>query len=261
MKSFRLNTVNAFIRYQDIPGNGPALVFLHGLGTSAFVDFTETVIDSRFRAFHCLIIEFLGFGFSDKPQSFGYSLYDHAGTIAELLDSLDIRSAIIAGHSMGGTVAIALTQKRPDLVSRLIIIEPNLDPGVGTVSKAIASQSEGDFLETGYDKYVRALRMSAYKDIGDAGYLGTFTLADPAALHRSAVGLLAGTSPPQREIISTMNIPKIYMVGEQNINDIPPVELQALGLSTLVVPNAGHAMMHENLDGFRDALIQAINNS
>jgi hypothetical protein len=55
-----------------------------------------------------------------------------------------------------------------------------------------------------------------------------------------------------------MRIPRVYMVGEQNINDIPLEELRALGLSTIVVPNAGHSMMHENLAGFREALLKAI---
>jgi len=105
---------------------------------------------------------------------------------------------------------------------------------------------------------VRALRMSAHKNTSDAGYLGTFTTADPMALHRSSVGLLKGTEPPQRTILASMKIPHVYIVGEQNINDIPLEELQAIGLSTIVVPNAGHAMMHENLDGFRDALLKAI---
>jgi len=35
---------------------------------------------------------------------------------------------------MGGTIAIALTQKREDLVSHLILLEQNLDPNVGSGS-------------------------------------------------------------------------------------------------------------------------------
>jgi pimeloyl-ACP methyl ester carboxylesterase len=258
MKSFWLKNEKAFLRYIDIPGGEPALVFLHGLGTSAIADFSETAADSRFRDYRCLAIDFLGFGFSDKPNEFEYGLYDHADVVAELLDNLQIKGAIVAGHSMGGTVAIALAQKRANLVSRLIIMEPNLDPGVGTLSKTIALQTESDFITVGREKLEMAIRLSAHNNPSDAIYLGTFMIADSIALHRSAGGLLEGTDPPQREVLAAMPIPRAYIVGEQNINEIPLKELQALGLAIVVVPNAGHSMMHENPEGFRAALLKAI---
>jgi pimeloyl-ACP methyl ester carboxylesterase len=258
MKSLWLKKEKAFLRYFDIPGDGPTLVLLHGLGTSSGADFSVTVSDNKFRKYRCLLIDFLGFGFSDRPSKFGYGLYDHAETVAALLDHLQINGAIIAGHSMGGTAAIALAQRRADLVSRLIVMEPNLDPGVGSISKVIASQSEEDFIKTGYEKIVKAHRLSGHTNPSDAIYLGTFSIADPIAIHRSAIGLLKGTTPPQREALAGMQIPRTYIVGEQNIDEIPFDQLHRLGLTTHVVPKAGHAMMHENPKGFQEALLNAI---
>jgi pimeloyl-ACP methyl ester carboxylesterase len=259
MQSLWLKNEKAFLRYLEIPGDGPALVLLHGLGTSSIADFSETVTDNRFRNYRCLLIDFLGFGFSDRPNKFGYSLHNHADTIAALLDHLQIKNAIVAGHSMGGTVAIALTQKRPDLVSRLIIMEPNLDPGVGNLSKTIASQNEADFVKTGCDKIIKALRLNSHSNLVDAIYSGSFSISGPIALHRSSVGLLNGTEPPQRKLLANMHIPKAYIVGEQNKSEIPIEEAQVLGLKVFAVPNAGHSMMHENAEGFRTVLLEAIN--
>jgi pimeloyl-ACP methyl ester carboxylesterase len=259
MKSLWLNNEKAFLRYVDTESDGEeALVLLHGLGTSSIADFSETIADRRFAAYRCLLIDFLGFGFSDRPEGFGYSLYNHAETVAALLDSLQIKTATVAGHSMGGTVAIALAQKRPDLVSRLIVMEPNLNPGVGSISKVIASQSEREFVETGYEKFVMALRMSSHRNPSDSIYLATFSIADPIAIHRSAVGLLEGTSPPQRELLAGLGIPKAYITGEQNVAEIPFEQLHILGMTTHIVLKAGHSMMHENPLGFRETLLDAI---
>jgi pimeloyl-ACP methyl ester carboxylesterase len=261
MKSLWLKNEKAFIRYLDTETEGQPLVFLHGLGTSSIADFSETIADSRFAAFRCLLIDFLGFGFSDRPKGFGYSLYDHGETAGILLDNLRIKNAIIAGHSMGGTVAIALAQKRADLVSRLIVMEPNLDPGVGSISKVIASQSEKEFVDIGYENIVMSLRMSSHRNPSDSIYLSTFSIADPIAIYRSAVGLLGGTSPPQRELLAGLSIPKAYITGEQNVAEIPFEQLHKLGLTTHVVPKAGHAMMHENPRGFRETLLDTIKSS
>ena len=56
---------------------------------------------------------------------------DHAETVACILEHENITSAIVVGHSMGGTVAIMLAISRPDLVSKLIVGEGNLVPGGG----------------------------------------------------------------------------------------------------------------------------------
>jgi pimeloyl-ACP methyl ester carboxylesterase len=258
MKSLWLNNEKAFLRYLDTETGGQTLVLLHGLGTSAIADFPETIADRRFAEYRCILIDFLGFGFSDRPKWFGYGLYDHAETAAALLDYLGIKGSIIAGHSMGGTVAIALAQRRPDLFSRLIVMEPNLNPGVGNISKVIASQSEREFIESGFEKIVAELRSCARQNLVDSIYLATFSLADPMAIYRSAVGLLKGTEPPQREVLANLNIPRAYIMGEQNIAEITSEQLSSLGFTGHVVPKAGHSMMHENAEGFRNVLLKAI---
>lgn len=257
MKSLWLKNEKAFIRYIDTEHDAPTLVFLHGLGTSSIADFSEIIADRRFADYRCLLIDFLGFGFSDRPPTFGYNLYDHAETVAILLDNLQIKQSIVIGHSMGGSVAIALAQRKPDLVSKLIVAEPNLDPGVGNISKTIALQSESDFVESGFEKIVAALRLSSHHNFVDSIYLGTFSQSNPVALHRSAVGLLKGTIPPQREILTEMTIPGSYITGEQNADEIPFEQLHELGLTTHVVPGAGHSMMHENPEGFKNVLLES----
>ena len=82
--------------------------------------------------FRMLLVDFLGFGFSEQPLEYAYTMEDHADSVAELLRQLSVGSAHVVGHSMGGPVAIALAMRHPDLVGSLVVAEGNLHPGSGT---------------------------------------------------------------------------------------------------------------------------------
>ncbi|MBK9208012.1 MAG: alpha/beta hydrolase [Anaerolineales bacterium] len=51
-----------------------------------------------------------------------YTVSDMADDLAGLLDSLEIEKTVIAGHSMGGYVALAFAKKYPQRVSGLGLI-------------------------------------------------------------------------------------------------------------------------------------------
>ncbi len=67
-------------------------------------------------------IDLLGFGGSEKPGS-GYSMEDQAKLVAEALEELGVKDATVVGHSMGGTVATALSALPGSPVARLVDID------------------------------------------------------------------------------------------------------------------------------------------
>ena len=69
-------------------------------------------------------IDLLGFGGSQKPSS-GYAIEDQAGLVAGALDRLGVQGAVVVGHSMGFSVAVALADRATQLVDRLV----NIDEG------------------------------------------------------------------------------------------------------------------------------------
>ena len=80
-----------------------------------------------------IAVDLLGHGGSEKPSS-GYSMPEQADLIAEALGRLGVRGATVVGHSLGGTVATALTAQSPDLVSRLVLIDQAPDNSYGQLS-------------------------------------------------------------------------------------------------------------------------------
>lgn len=55
------------------------------------------------------------------PVNATQDMYDQVNTLAELLDELEIDRVQVVGHSMGGAMALLLTDARPDQVERLVL--------------------------------------------------------------------------------------------------------------------------------------------
>jgi pimeloyl-ACP methyl ester carboxylesterase len=73
-------------------------------------------------------IDLLGMGGSDKPGS-GYSMKDQASAVAEALAKLHVIGATLVGHSLGGSVAVAVAEQSPQLASRIVIIDQSPEDG------------------------------------------------------------------------------------------------------------------------------------
>jgi pimeloyl-ACP methyl ester carboxylesterase len=99
-------------------GGNPAIVMLHGFAASMH---WWTPAAERLGGFRLVRIDLLGHGGSEKPDG-GYSIESQARAVARALGELDIQHAVIAGHSMGGTVATALAELDPSLIDGLVLV-------------------------------------------------------------------------------------------------------------------------------------------
>src|SRR6185437_9504762 len=73
----------AFLRYGDWPGARPAIVWLHCLGGAA-MGYVQVAGQPGLAGRRSLLVDLLGFGCSDRPEGFGYTLEEQAGTVAAL---------------------------------------------------------------------------------------------------------------------------------------------------------------------------------
>lgn len=99
-------------------GTGPVVVLLHGLGNN-FKSWSYVLehVDSSVRV---IALDLLGFGDAPKPNV-DYTPADHASAVLDTLESLGIKKALIAGHSMGCLVAIEAAHQRPDVATHLVL--------------------------------------------------------------------------------------------------------------------------------------------
>lgn len=111
------------------PRGAPPIVLLHCFACSlAWWQRMMPFLDRKHRV---IALDMRGFGGSEKPTS-GYSIPDQATFVAEALKRLGVHRATVIGHSLGGTVATALTEVPGDYVSRLAIVDQAPDERFAT---------------------------------------------------------------------------------------------------------------------------------
>ncbi|MFB7909942.1 alpha/beta fold hydrolase [Kitasatospora sp. NPDC056076] len=240
------------IRWVELPGAEPARLYLHGLGASSPVHFAAAAAHPLLTGRRALLLDLLGFGISDRPTDFGYTLEQHADAVATAVAAAGLQQVEVVAHSMGGAIAIVLAHRHPGLVSRLVLVDANLDPiapdpeRIG--SSGIAARTEAEFLAGG--------RAEVAERVGPSWW-STMRLAGPEALHRSAVHLARGSEPTMRALLLGLDLPRTFLHPEA---DAPADAdgLRAAGVRVVAVPDCGHTIMLDNPDGFAAAAATAL---
>ncbi len=108
-------------------GSGPDLILLHAGGSSgAQWRKVGALLDTQYRL---TVPDFIGFGKTDTwPGPGDLSHDDQALLIASLIADTCSAPVHIVGHSYGGAVAVRLALAHPELLDRLVLIEPVLTP-------------------------------------------------------------------------------------------------------------------------------------
>jgi pimeloyl-ACP methyl ester carboxylesterase len=84
------------------------------------------------RRHRVIAVDLLGHDGAEKPDG-GYSIEDQASLVGQALTRLGVRDAEVVGHSLGGPVSVALAERSPQLVDRLVLIDSVPDPSYGDV--------------------------------------------------------------------------------------------------------------------------------
>lgn len=106
------------LRY-EVHGEGSPILLIHGTGGSAWFDSVAQLARS-----HAVITyDRRGTGGSTGDQPSGY-LGRQVEDVKELMGHLQTHSATVVGHSWGGIIALALAAEHPELVGRLVLMEP-----------------------------------------------------------------------------------------------------------------------------------------
>jgi pimeloyl-ACP methyl ester carboxylesterase len=236
--------------YEDSGGDKPAVAFSHGfMMDHSMFDAQVEALRDRYR---CITWDERGHGLTgDATEPFTY--WDSADDLYELLRSLGIHQAVLAGMSQGGFLSMRAAIAHPDMVRALVLIDtqagtenPELMPYYqGLVQRwvtdgmddELATTIAGIIIGQGYDGTER-WKDSWYK-LGSDNVLQIFsTLAGRDDLH------------PR---LSEIHVPAVVVHGEQDIAiTIELAQRLSHGIqdaSLTLIPGAGHAsnMTHPEL--------------
>jgi pimeloyl-ACP methyl ester carboxylesterase len=110
------------------PRSGSPIVLIHCF--SCAMNWWDGMVPLLERDHRVITIDLLGHGGSEKPGS-GYTPPNQAKVVAEALERLEVEDATVVGHSLGGSVTVALSEQDPQLVGRAVIVDMPPDGSYG----------------------------------------------------------------------------------------------------------------------------------
>jgi pimeloyl-ACP methyl ester carboxylesterase len=267
-----------------LAGNGTTVILMHGRNfPSSYWQHTATNLSAR--GYRVIVPDQIGFGKSSKA-AMPYSFAFWADTTAALAKMLQVKKAVVLGHSIGGIMATTLAVQYPDLVTKLVLEDPLGLEDYRTLVPEVAD----DVL------YERELKLTpdAYREQLKTAYFPTWKPEYEQFVTIRARQMLDKAYPrwvrsyiqsyqllhetPIAQALGTLAIPVTIIVGESDTNApgkayAPEAVRAQLGHNAdlaaqlapklqhgtaITLPNLGHVPHLEDPNAFDDAFAKAL---
>ena len=240
------------------PEDGPIVVLVHGFSVPYYM-WDPTAEALRSAGYRVLRYDLFGRGYSDRPKA-AYDLNFFSKQLDDLLLALNIEEPVhVGGLSMGGPIAAAFANRRPQQVRSLILIDPLIFPPKNPLAKVVEPPGVGEYLmttvlapfvmpqsqledfnnpERAPDDWVERYReQMQYKGFRRAALASVRNLLNkPVAM-------------PEYEQVGKRNLPTLLLWGAED-KTIPREDIEQLravlpGVEFHVIEDAGHAPHYE----------------
>lgn len=250
--------VNGIELYYEVHGPEKPLtdpvVFAHGAGGSHLSWWQQV---PHFAGTHtCVTFDHRGYGQSiDAPGGPGGASY--VEDLRGLLDHLGIERANLVAQSMGGWTCLGFALRYPGRVRRLVMADTHGGLQSPEIGAAFASATR-PALPPGVHPAAGA-RMAAEQPALAFLYAQIDALNRPRT-QAELLAMLAAAGAPTAEEVSTLEIPVLFIVGEEDAV-IPPRVIEAAarlvpGARVEGVPAAGHSVYFERPGRFNELVEQ-----
>lgn len=231
------------LHYQMIgdPTVKPLIVFANSLGTDFRI--WRDVVVRLAGDFAILNYDKRGHGLSDVGPT-PYTIEDHAGDLAGLLDLIGVRAALICGVSVGAMIAQALYAARPELVRGLILCDTAHKVGTAELWNGRIAAVNDRGIAAIADSILERWFTPAFRDPGNAEYVGYHNM-----LVRQPVAGYAATCAALRDadfsnVAPAITVPTLCVVGDQDGSTPPSLVAEFAkmipGSRFEVIRNCGH---------------------
>lgn len=117
-------TIAGYRVHYDVmgPAAGPPVVLVHGLGGRAeeWLGLAHYLVKAGYRVY---LPDLPGYGRSEKPAAFSYSVPDEAAMVVGFLDAMGLKQVDLGGISMGGWIVQIVASNHPERVRRLMLFD------------------------------------------------------------------------------------------------------------------------------------------
>ncbi len=102
--------------------SGETVVLVHGLGGSA-EDWRSLAPFLAKAGYRVYMPDLPGYGRSERPANFSYSVRDQAGIVMDFMNALRLDNVNLGGWSMGGWIVQIVASEHPDRIARLMLFD------------------------------------------------------------------------------------------------------------------------------------------
>jgi pimeloyl-ACP methyl ester carboxylesterase len=251
--------VNGTMLYYREAGEGRLAVFIHGfpLDHSVWLDQLSGLAHVR----RCVAVDLRGFGRSDPVVESSLSMEVFADDVAALIEALGSDQADVVGISMGGYVALALWELRPNLVRTLSLLDTRA--AADSLEAAAARQDLIDrLLSAGRAEVASTLVASLLAPSPPALVQARVRSMIEGTRYETMVAALDGMRgrSDRSGLLPSISVPTLVAGGEHDTLT-PPGVLRTMaeqipGARTVVVHDAGHLPPIERPSSINEALME-----
>lgn len=225
-------------------GTKGALLYIEGLGCSRY-DFAGAFDYPELKGYTLASFDFPGTGSSPYPQGLRLDIDDLVEITEMVAAELGLESFVIAGHSMGGLIALLYTEKYPQRVRGFINIEGNLASEDCFFSRRIASRTSAG--QAGRVMQSLAKRLALSPEKGMSIYAGALAQASPqACLDYSKLTVDYSDNGDLLHRYMALKIPTLFVYGEHNSSRSYLPILKENGCRSAEIAGGGHFLFHDN---------------
>lgn len=257
MKSVELVNQGTLCYAEQGDSCGEPVVFLHG-ATDSWRSF-ERVLPHLPESIRAVALTQRGHGDSSRPAT-GYGSRDFAADLAAFMDALSLKTAIVAGHCMGGLVAQRFAFDYPDRTRGLVLAGtlPTMrgKPEVQALWDSVVSK-----LEDPVDRnFVVEFQESTLAQSVPAAFFETViheSLKVPARVWKAVfAGLLQEDFSSE---LDRIRVPTLIVWGEQDAfcsrQDQDTLRRALVNSKLIVYSETGHALHWEEPEHFANDLV------
>jgi pimeloyl-ACP methyl ester carboxylesterase len=234
------------------PGSAP-LVLLHGYPLDHHLwDKVAPLLEDTF---DLIIPDLRGFGESTIAES-SPTIEDYAADITGLLDYLNIQKTAIAGHSMGGYVALAFARLFPERVSGLGLVSSQVLPDPPD-RKEGRYKSAADVAENGIASVVAIMTPKFTSDEALQAFARTSMERQQPAAYIAALKAMAERAD-STPLLSSLIVPVVVIHGDSDalipVDRAREVKTELPQAHLVEISSAGHMPMMEAKEQTAEAL-------
>jgi 2-hydroxy-6-oxonona-2,4-dienedioate hydrolase len=250
----------------------PVLILIHSFAANNYIwRFNVKELGKKFRVF---AIDLPGFGLSEKPKEYGYTLDDFGRFIISFMDEMKIDKATLVGNSMGGGVSVQTAVNHPERVNGLILIGSlGYHKTEFTLYKILARLYLGEllmlFLGRHIVKFVLKWKVYYNNDFITDDFLDYFVNTYRTKnSRRSPIWVFRGFNmdPTLKvETIKKVNVPTLIIWGDKD-KMLPPAHAKHFhrtikGSKLIFFPKTGHFPQDERSDEVNSLISDFVNKS